>query len=192
MANFAGNPTVTVMAPYSPTEGADVTEAEDYYGRLSEAIGQIPAHNMLYIAGDLNAHISPTGKWTSYHQGPANRNGRLLEDLLLERGLEIANTRFQKRKGKLWTYLSDMNQSKSQIDFIICRRKWRNTVKNCEAYSSFQSIGSDHRAVIARVKLSLRTSKTPKRAPVPDWSKLKTDTGLQERYSVRSKTVLIY
>lgn len=187
VANFAGNPTVTVMATYSPTEGADVVEAEDYYGRLSEAIGQIPAHNMLYIAGDLNAHISPTGKWTSYHQGPANRNGRLLDDLLLERGLEIANTRFQKRRGKLWTYLSDMNQRKSQIDFIICRRKWRNTVKNCEAYSSFQSIGSDHRVVIARVKLSLRTSRTPKRAPVPDWSKLKTDTSLQERYSVEVK-----
>ena len=140
-----------------------------------QAIRQIPAHNMLYIAGDLNAHISPTGKWTSYHQGTANRNGKLLEDLLLERGLEITNTRFQKRKGKLWTYLSDMNQRRSQIDFIICRRKWRNTVNNCEAYSSFQSIGSDHRVVIATVKLCLRTSKTPKREPTPDWSKLTQD-----------------
>ena len=184
VANFAGNPAVTVIATYSPTEGADIIEAEDYYGSLNEAIKQIPAHNMLYMVGDLNAHISPTGKWTSYHQGPANRNGRLLEDLLLERGLEICNTRFQKRRGKLWTYLSDMNQSKSQIDFIICRRKWRNTVKNCEAYGSFQSIGSDHRIVVARIKLSLRISKKPKRAPVPDWSKLKTDQKLQERYSV--------
>ncbi len=63
----------------------------------------------------------------------------------------------------------------------------KEVVKNCKAYSSFQSIGSDHRVVIARVKLSLRTSRTPKRVPVPDWSKLKTGTSLQERYSVEVK-----
>ena len=187
VANFAGNPAVTVISTYSPTEGASIIEAEDYYENLSTAVKDIPAHNMLYIVGDLNAHISPNGKWTSYHQGQPNRNGKLLEDLLLERGLEICNTRFQKRKGKLWTYLSDMNQSKSQIDFIICRRKWRNSVKNCEAYNSFDSIGSDHRVVMARVKLSLRTSKTPKRAPVPDWSQLKADSNLQERYAIEVK-----
>ena len=187
VVDFAGNPRVTILVTYSPTEGADIVEAEEYYSKLSEAIRQIPAHNMLYVVGDLNAHISPNGKWMSYHQGPANRNGKLLEELLLERGLEIANTRFQKRKGKLWTYQSDMNQQRSQIDFIICRRKWRNTVKNCEAYSSFQSIGSDHRVVIAQIKLSLRTSKTPKRPPTPEWSKLKADRNLQERYAVEVK-----
>ena len=49
------------------------------------------------------------------------------------------------------------------------------------------SIGSDHRVVMARVKLSLRTSKTPKRAPVPDWSQLKADSNLQERYAIEVK-----
>ena len=164
VANFAGNPVTTFMVTYSPTEGADIVEAEDYYESLSGAIDLIPAHNLLLVAGDLNAHVSPNNRWTSYHQGAANRNGRLLGDLLLERGLEITNTRFQKRRGKLWTYLSDMNQSKTQIDFIMCRRKWRNSVKNSEAYSSFHSIGSDHRVVVARVQLTLRMSKTAKRA----------------------------
>ena len=79
-----------------------------------------------------------------------------------------------------------MNQSKSQIEFIICRRKWRNTVKNCKAYGSFQSIRLDHRVVIARIKLCLRLSQTPKRAIVPDWPKLKTDRKLQ-KYSVEVK-----
>ena len=111
----------------------------------------------------------------------------MLEDLLLERQLEITNLRFQKRKGKLWTYLSDMNQIKSQIDFIICRKKWRNSIKNSEAYGSFHSMGSDHRVVIARIKLSLRMSKTKRRNPAPDWDKLKTDIDPQERYAVEVK-----
>ena len=41
--------------------------------------------------------------------------------------------------------------------------------------------------MIARINLSLRTSKTQKKAPVPDWSKLKTDRKLQEKYSVEVK-----
>ena len=75
--------------------------------------------------------------------------------------------------------VADMNQQRSQIDFIICKRKWRK--------SSFQSIGSDHRVVLAQIKLSLRTSKTSKRPPTPEWSKLKADSNLQERYAVEVK-----
>lgn len=184
VANFAGNPITTIIVTYSPTEGANIVDAELFYESLSEAIRQIPAHNLLLVVGDLNAHISPKEKWKSYHQGSSNRNGKLLEELLLERRLEITNTRFQKRKGKLWTYLSDMNQSKSQIDFIIGRKKWRNSIKNSEAYGSYSSIGSDHRVVIARVKLSLRMSKTKRREPTPDWGALKTDVDLQHNYTV--------
>ena len=75
----------------------------------------------LFVERYLNAHVSSSGNWTSIHKGQASRNGRLLEDMLFERQLEITDTRFQKQRGKLWIYLSDMSQSKSQIDFIICR-----------------------------------------------------------------------
>ena len=52
-----------------------------------------------------------------------------------------------------------MTGHKSQIDFILVNRKWRNSVKNVEPYSSFSSVGSDHRIVTAKVKLSLRSNK---------------------------------
>ena len=46
-------------------------------------------------------------------------------------------------------------------------RKWRNSVKNAEAYSTFASVGSDHRIVSARIKLSLRKSgKLPRKKAV--------------------------
>ena len=61
VANFAGNPVTTVIVTYSPTEGATVEEAENYYDNLGGAIDQIPAHNLLFVVGDLNAHVSPSG-----------------------------------------------------------------------------------------------------------------------------------
>ena len=61
--------------------------------------------------------------------------------------------------------MSDSNGVKYQIDFITIRRKWRNSLKNCEIYSSANSIGSDHRIITAKIKLSLRISK--KKTPIP-------------------------
>ena len=73
-----------------------------------------------------------------------------------------------------------MNGSKSQIDYILINRKWKNSVKNVEAYSTFSSIGSDHRVVTAELKLSLRTTKTPPRKTAYDWKVLRGDRDLQQ------------
>ena len=39
------------------------------------------------------------------------------------------------------------------------RTKWRNSITNVEAYSTFSSIGSDHRIVSSKVRLSLRANR---------------------------------
>ena len=77
----------------------------------------------------------------------------------MEKNLIIANAQFCKKKGKLWTYISP-GGSKCPLDYILIRRKWRNSMLNAEAYNTFASVGSDHRIVSARVRLSLRNSKT--------------------------------
>ena len=77
--------------------------------------------------------------------------------------LEATNHRFCKKPGKLWTFLADTTGIKSQIDYILVRRKWRNSVKNTEAYNSYTSIGSDHRLVAATFKLSLISNKSQPR-----------------------------
>lgn len=38
---------------------------------------------------------------------------------------------------------------------ILTRKKWRNSVTNCQAYSSFLSVGSDHRVISCIIRLSL-------------------------------------
>ena len=58
-------------------------------------------------------------------------------------------------------------------------------VVHCEAYNSFANVGSDHRVVTAKIKLSLKAnSKAPTRRTTYDWKVFAKDPTLQEKYSV--------
>ena len=94
---------------------------------------------------------------------------------------------FQKPKSRLWSHLSP-NGDKYQLDYILIRKKWRNSVKDAQAYNNFASIGSDHRIVSAKVRLSLRSNhKGTMRKIRHDWKMLKEDDELQERYTLTVK-----
>ena len=66
---------------------------------------------------------------------------------------------YQKREGKLWTYIY-ANNNKAQIDYVFINKKWKNSAINCEAYSSFEGVSSDHRIITAKIRLSLRKNAT--------------------------------
>ena len=64
-----------------------------------------------------------------------------------------------------------------------------NSVKNCEAYNSFSSIGSDHRIITAKIKLSLRSNKKRTKRMTYDWSVLK-NKNTSKAYSIMTETDL--
>ena len=80
---------------------------------------------------------------------------------MVKNQLLAANTLFEKRMEKRWTFQDRTTGTKRQLDYILVRRKWRNSVLNAEAYNTFESVGSDHRVVGAKVRLSLRITKKP-------------------------------
>ena len=47
-----------MITVYSPTEAASDEEAEDFHEGLRTAISEVPAHHLLMVVGDLNAHLS--------------------------------------------------------------------------------------------------------------------------------------
>ena len=181
--NISKNPVLSIIVNYAPVNGN--TESEEHYERLSAVISQIPKHNMIIKMGDFNAHLGKDIAKHTYHEN-TNENGNLLHEHALECDLLITNTLYEKRKGKLWTYLSDMNGIKSQIDYILINKKWKNSIKNVEPYNSFSSLGSDHRILTAKVKLSLRMSKSTARKKHYDWSALR-NSELQNLYTVTVK-----
>ncbi|XP_072050064.1 uncharacterized protein [Amphiura filiformis] len=134
------------------------------------------------VIGDFNGRIGPEDAKFTYHD-ITNRNGKFLVDLAIEKNMICANTYFRKRKGKLWTFCSPAG-NKYQLDYILLRKKWRNSLLNAEAYNTFASVGSDHRIVTSRIRLSLRKTKTLPRGKNHDWKTLCSDSKLQELYTV--------
>ncbi|KAJ8366611.1 hypothetical protein AAFF_G00348450 [Aldrovandia affinis] len=157
IAEFSGNPVTTVIVVYSPTNVAPPEEVEKFYEDLATAVRDVPAHNFLAILGDFNArldqrthashtttlptataHTSLPFSWnTSYcRQTPCSEKNRQ------EMDLPRPSLRYA-----------------TSIDYILVRQKWRNSILNAEPYSTFSSVGSDHRVVSMRVRLSLRVPK---------------------------------
>ena len=113
----------------------------------------------------------------------SNRNGEHLTDFTLENRLTCLNTTFQKRKGKLRTN-TYANNTKAQINYILINKKWNNSALNCEAYSSFEGVSSDHQIVMAKIRLSLHrnTAQTTATAHY-DWSLL-NNRGISDKYTL--------
>ena len=158
-ATFNGNPKATIISCYSPTNVSEETELVTFYEELSSLVRSIPKHNLLVIGGDMNAQIGKNRNNKYSLHNTSNRNGQHLIDFMIENRLTCLNTNFQKREEKLWTY-TYANKSKAQIDYHFINRKWKNSAMNCEAYSTFKGVSSDHRIVMAKIRLSLRKNAT--------------------------------
>ena len=103
----------------------------------------------------MNAQIGKNGNNKYSLHNTSNRNGQHLTDFMIENRLTCLNTNFQKREGKLWVY-TYANNTKAQIDYVFINKKWENSAMNCEAYSSFEGVSSNHWIVTAKIRLSLR------------------------------------
>ena len=59
-------------------------------------------------------------------------------------------------------------------------------MKNCRAYTSFESVKSDHRIVFYRCQIGYRQSKAPSPDPMRkiEWKKVIADVSLCEEYAV--------
>ena len=183
VATFNGNPRATIISCYSPTNVSEENEIVTFYDELSSLVRSIPKHNMLVIGGDMNAQIGKNGNNKYSLHNTTNRNGQHLTDFMIENRLACLNTNYQKREGKLWTY-TYANNTKAQIDYVLINKKWKNSALNCEAYSSFEGVSTDHRIVTEKIRLSLR--KNDKRTATTkhyDWA-------LLNNKDVRDKYVL--
>ena len=175
VATFKGNPKTTFIACYSPHNGLPDDIVTDFYSKLSSVVEDVPLHSMLFIGGDMNAQID---RGFSFHTA-SNRNGLLLLDFIEQHNLVIGNISFQKSLNKVWTFRSPAG-ALSQIDFVIYRKRWRNSVSDCQAFSTYNPVGSDHRMVTATVKFNLRRLSSPAARKL-FWQALTNDKALATR-----------
>ena len=87
--------------------------------------------------------------------GVQSEAGQRLTEFCHENALVIANTLFQQHKGQLHTWTSPYGQYQNQIDYVLCSRRWRNSVQSAKARPG-DDCGSDHELLIAKFRLKLK------------------------------------
>ena len=180
-----GNPKTTVICVYSPHNSSSEEDIVDFYTTLRSTVEQVPLHNLLIVTGDLNAKLGPDDARFTYNT-QTNRNGDHLVDFMEEFNLFPANTSFMKPKGQLWTF-EYPNGVRAQLDYLLVRKKWRNSIKDSRSYSTFSSVGSDHRVISARIKLSLRVAKRAVSSPMKkiDWKEVSSNSDLSKNFAIQ-------
>ena len=185
-ATFSGNPECNLIAAYSPTNCKQYSDDSDqFYDRLRTTIDQIPPHNLMVILGDMNAKISQAHVRYA-HDKRTDENGSHLIELACEKSLIIVNNNLLKKQGKRWTF-QDPKGERYQLDYVLVNSKWKNSIMNVEPYSSFASVGSDHRIVTIKLRLSIRAPKATPPKKRYDWKLLKHDDQLCSNFSIELK-----
>ena len=67
----------------------------------------------------------------------------------------IANTLFQQHKRRLYTWTSPDGQHRNQIDYILCRQRWRSSIESTKTRLGAYC-GSDNELCIAKSRLKLK------------------------------------
>src|SRR5574340_106739 len=157
--HFQGKPlTITIIQVYAPTSNAEEAEVEQFYEDLQDLLELTPKIDVLFIIGDWNAKVGSletpgvTGK---FGLGVQNEAGKRLIEFCLENTLDIANTLFQQHKGRLYTWASLDGQHQNQIDYILCRQRWRSSIQSTKTRPG-ADCGSDHELLIAKFRLKLK------------------------------------
>ena len=120
--HFQGKPfNITVIQFYAPSNNAE--EADQFYEDLQDLLELIPKKDVLSIIWDWNAKVGSqeiprvTGK---FDPGVQNEAGQRLIVFCQENTLVIANTHFQQRKRRHYTWTTTDDQHQVQIDYILC------------------------------------------------------------------------
>ena len=93
-----------------------------------------------------------TGK---FGLGVQNKAGQRVIEFCQENSLVIANTLFQQHKRRLYTWTSPDGQHRNQIDYILCRQRWRSSIQSAKTRPGAEC-RSDHELLIAKFRLKLK------------------------------------
>ena len=79
----------------------------------------------------------------------------MVTEFCLENAPVIANTLFQQCRKWLYTWTSPNGQCWNQIDYILCRQRWRSCTQAAKSRAG-ADCGSDHQLLIAKFRLKLK------------------------------------
>ena len=145
---------------------------------------EVKGTDVLVVMGDFNAKVGAENSTVTgnYGLGERNESGERLVQFCQEEQLIIANTLFQHPKKNLYTWSSPGDQYRNQIDYILVRRRFRNSIKNVKTYPG-ADIMSDHCLLLGKFKVKIKRVKKSQKKPKYDLDLLK-QTEYKQKFSL--------
>ena len=122
---------------------------------------------------DFETCVGPHGS------GTVNQNSTKFLDFARSHGLRVAGSRFQCPQDHRWTWYSNAGGVAKEIDHVFIDGRWR-MIQNCRVYRSAQFLNTDHRIVVATLKLQLKSRRMTPFQPCLVVGKLKVERVVEE------------
>ena len=134
--SFQGKPfNITAIQVYAPTSNAEEAEVERFYEDQQDLLELTLKKDVLFIIGDWNSKVGSQetpGETGKFGLGVQNEAAQRLIEFSQKNALVIANMLFQKHKRRLYTWISPDGQHQNQINYILCRQKWRSSIQSAK------------------------------------------------------------
>ncbi|TFJ88776.1 hypothetical protein [Lonepinella koalarum] len=136
---------------------------EVYYTELQSVMDRCPRRDTLLVMGDFNVSTSTARDGYESCIGPHGSGSRdqsasMLLDFAKSRGLRVAGSWFERPDARRWTWYSNTGVVAKEIDHVLVDGRWR-LLQNCRVYRSAQFLNTDHRLVVATLKLKLKSQR---------------------------------
>ena len=176
---------IVFLQVYAPTSTHEDEEVEKFYEDIQNALKHMKSYDVLIISGDFNAIIGNSISSPSVGKhglGTTNDRGEMLAHFCERNQLSVVNTLFKQPKRKLYTWKCRGDRVRNQIDYILIKSRFKNSIINCKTRPG-ADIGSDHNPVVMKMKLKLKIPTLPKKRIKYDTEVLK-DIEFQNAYSL--------
>ena len=129
--HFQGKPfNIMVIQVDTQTSNTEEAEVEQFYEDLQDFLELIPKKRCpFHYRGQECKSRKSTWSNRQIGLGVQNEAGQRLIEFCQGNTLVIANTLFQQHKRRLYTWTSPDGQHRYQIDYILCRQRWRSSIQ---------------------------------------------------------------
>lgn len=155
---------IVILQYYAPTADQPEEDIQEFYTEIETALKQTKSGGVIIVLGDFNAkigHTRPSECLGNFGLGETNERGETLITFCEQHKFTVTNTFFTQAKTYLYTWKSPGDVTRNQIDYILIKNRFKNSIKMCKTYPG-ADIGSDHNPVIANVKIKLKIPRKSK------------------------------
>ena len=150
---------ILIVQVYMPTSASSDEEVERMYDAIEDIIqehGKGKIHTV--IMGDWNSVVGngKVGKIVGpYGLGNQNDRGKMLIEFCQRNKFVVTNTWFKRHKRRLYTWKKPGDGQRYQIDYILVKQRFRNSVKSAGTLNG-ADINSDHNLVVADISTRMK------------------------------------